>query len=174
MSPRRVGAYGSRGTPPGAARFVVYAHALRRLPIGPPSVSRRANGVKGEAPLNIMSIVLFFGSHNVLTDSYTVNYIMSMTWLRRVFQYVFVPLSIPLIRAEVKQLRRDIWRIDQKVNRHLRADSPTDGAPSRRNPGLVIAYPYLSKFENPWVEANGAEQPEHTGEDMGVVETPGP
>ncbi|MHC4510516.1 MAG: hypothetical protein ACYTAO_16440 [Planctomycetota bacterium] len=90
-----------------------------------------------------------------------------MKWIKNVLRLVFVPLSIPLIKVEINKLQRDIWRIDQKLNRHLRPDSETTDSPSKPDPALIQAFPYLREFPNPWVgenePANGARKREPVG-----------
>ena len=76
--------------------------------------------------------------------------------MTRVLKYVLGTLAIPLIYPEIKRLQREIWRVDQKVNRHLRAETASNG-PEKGDEALVEAYPYLRDFASPWSPNKGAQ-----------------
>jgi len=78
-----------------------------------------------------------------------------------VFGRVFRAIIGATDRAKIQELQRGYWRIDQKLNRHLRGDTDSNTPSPTNSPFSAMAYPYLEdpNLPNPW-HANGKEQPQ--------------
>lgn len=69
------------------------------------------------------------------------------TLLLRVLGPVYRTLVGTLCGPALIKMRRDIWRIDQKINRHLQGE-PNNPNPDPEPQFDHSAYPYLEAF--PW------------------------